>query len=200
MPKDQYPDSPLRRPQGDGSIPPSAGSDIISGGQRQVPSSLASPETANPPASELVQMGGQVSRLPDVAFQPEAAIIVDRVLKMQAVSTDFSTGTDWVTLIEYKVGKNRKLVVADAWVRFSNPATGLIATAQVVSNDRVIVPRVEVSMADMNLRLVARGIQTVKLQIKRDASADGWSYGHYEAALRGWDVSDGLDSTQEAYK
>ncbi len=151
------------------------------------------PESDAPKAA-TIQEGINIGRLPDVAFQPEVCTPVSAAIPPTLCSLGFAGSTEWTTALTYTVQANRKLIVVDAWVQFTNPYTSQIASARLVDEFGKSlgcpVRLQQYCCGNPRNRGVARGKKEIYLQLKRDTASDGWNYGYFFGRIIGWDVVD----------
>ena len=146
-----------------------------------------------PAASLMPQLGQGVSRLPDVAYQPEAATAISLIQTPTACPANLTlTGGIWVTLLQYVVSADRKMIISDVWLRFSNPYFALVVQADLFINDQLVgaTVRLQQDAEDYTgIRAAAIGAATVELRAISDTPPTGWAT-FMEAGIEGWDVTD----------
>lgn len=151
------------------------------------------PDQAGQPLGRECQEGVIIQRLPDVAFQPEAGIPIHQQNDPTTCPIGFTGSNNWTTVTTYQVEANRKVILVDAWIRFSNPYTGLITSARLLVNGTPIPFGVRVqdeAPADPNIRAAVLGRNLIEIQIRRAAATTGIDYGLYEGGILGYDVAD----------
>jgi len=152
------------------------------------------PEAGRGPSTGLAPgLGGAISRLPDVAFQPQSAIPVSLIqVPISCPANLTTTGGVWTTLLTYQVSALRKLIVADVWLRFSNPYFAQVVEADLFVDGFQIgaTVRLQEDAEDaIGIRAAALGPATVELRAISDVPATNWDT-FIEAAILGWDVFD----------
>lgn len=201
---DAPPDAELHLPSGDRHLVIQRhGGVVIPGAAVVTPQPSETATAAGQDASAEVQRGELLRRLPDVFAQPEHSNPIDIRPNPVICSFDFTTPNIWIPISRYEIYPNRKLVITDASVSFSNPYISGIVSARVTSNDAVVPIHVRVQEEEYNypmMRAAIVGQAVIQLEIKRTTAAAGWIYGSYDGSILGWEVDDSLDSSERFYK
>jgi hypothetical protein len=161
-------------------------------GREQIPNRPGSFSIDMPSMAEQVQTGTNIQRMPDAAYQPEGGSVVN--LKSTQLLSSCINDTQFYSVFTINVGAGRKLVIASAHIRFTNPYGGLVIKSRLTVNGNVTRLAAESNFYgrynDFNNRVFAYGQATVVFEIARSIDANGWNLGSFEAELRGYDVPD----------
>lgn len=172
-------------------------------GYQQAPARPGGSLPDNMPAAMRSQIGDIQQRFPDIVSQPEGGRPVNTIIPITLCPVGFTGSTDWTQIISYKVGENRKLILVDAWVAFSNPFVAAIVSVKITNKSNVklqLIPRIQTPCGcQPGIRLAVYGRDEISFQIKREPSPI-LTWGNFQAFIKGWDVPNLFPENQRMLK
>ena len=152
---------------------------------------LVVPGQTDVPAAAGIQEGEPISRLPDVAFQPENSLFLNIPVDplLCAVGGLFTT---WAPILSFNVPDQRKFIIKDMNIVLSNPRLVSIAEAQILVDSKfeADVPIQKPCWCPLGFTLIINGISTVQVRIRTTGPTDRACY--IDGSFQGWNVPDAL--------
>lgn len=136
----------------------------------------------------------QSLRFPDITFQPEGSRIFRTEYNEDGPPAPFNTSTAWVTVLEYVVPLEHRLIVRDIRLRWANflmvgnsEAIVLINGASLGLDTPIMAPQNSHENSDWGTTLVVDESETFNVSIRR--LNNGWNPGPLYARAFGWLVT-----------
>jgi len=163
--------------------------------QKQVPSlrgtELLVPGQTDVPAAADIQEGPKISRLPDVAFQPENSVAFDIPVDpiLCVANSLFLT---WTPILRFNVPEQRKFIIKDMNIILSNPRLVSIAEVQMLVDGKfeTMVPIQKPCDCPLTFTVIVDGIAGLEVQARTTGPSIRAT--RISGYFRGWNVPDAL--------